>query len=287
MRIRSIRPEFWSSEDVASLDWDTRLIFTGLWCYVDDNGVGRDNEKLITADLFPLEEDPRETLARVSRALSALSDRGLIERYTVDGRAYLHVTTFATHQRVDKPGKPRYPLPTCGDAVIRDTLATPSRDSRESLAPGEGEKGRRGEGEKGRRGEAQPLSVGTAVAVPDEPREDVEALCTLMADLVESNGCKRPTVTKQWREECRRMLDIDHREPDKAAYLMRWATQDPFWRANILSIPAFRKKYEQLRLKALKQWEERRGSQRFGERESLDHLDPEQLLDMVANGSLR
>ena len=67
MRIRSIRPEFWSSEDVASLDWDTRLIFTGLWCYVDDNGVGRDNEKLITADLFPLEEDPRETLARVSR----------------------------------------------------------------------------------------------------------------------------------------------------------------------------------------------------------------------------
>ncbi len=54
MRIRTIKPEFWTSEDVASMDWETRLVFLGLWSYVDDNGVGRDNEKLIVADLFPL-----------------------------------------------------------------------------------------------------------------------------------------------------------------------------------------------------------------------------------------
>jgi hypothetical protein len=67
MRIRSIKPEFWTSEDIAALDWDARLIFIGLWSYVDDNGVGRDVEKLILADLFPLEDDPRDTLARLSR----------------------------------------------------------------------------------------------------------------------------------------------------------------------------------------------------------------------------
>ena len=54
MRIRSIRPEFWTSEDITSLSWEQRLIYIGLWSYVDDNGVGRDNPKLIAADLFPL-----------------------------------------------------------------------------------------------------------------------------------------------------------------------------------------------------------------------------------------
>ena len=41
MRIRSIKPEFWTSDDVAQHDWNTRLLFIGLWSYVDDNGVTR------------------------------------------------------------------------------------------------------------------------------------------------------------------------------------------------------------------------------------------------------
>lgn len=144
MRIRSIKPEFWSSEDVAALDWEARLVFIGLWSYVDDNGVGRDVPKLIVADLFPLEDDPRETLARVSRALLQLSEHSLITRYEgSDGRHYLFITGWQ-HQRIDRPAKPRYPRPTSGDAPIRDTLATPSRHPRENLATGTGEQGNRG-----------------------------------------------------------------------------------------------------------------------------------------------
>ena len=149
MRIRSIRPEFWTSEDVACHDWDVRLIFIGLWSYVDDNGVGRDVDKLITADLFPLEDDPRETVARVSRALARLSEGNLITRYTVDSKPYLHINTWTTHQRIDKAAKARYPLPTCENAIPRESVARVSRDRREGSPIGEGEKGRRGEGEKG------------------------------------------------------------------------------------------------------------------------------------------
>ena len=141
MRIRSILPAFWESEDVAAMEWDTRLVFIGLWSYVDDNGVGRDVEKLIVSDLFPLEDDPRETLATVSRALQHLSTNGQIDRYTVEGRPFLYVTKWELYQRIDRPGKQRYPLPTSDDAEARVTVATPSRL----------EKGRRGEGEKGRR----------------------------------------------------------------------------------------------------------------------------------------
>jgi len=166
MRIRSIRPEFWTSEDIKALAWDSRLIFIGLWSYVDDNGVGRDVEKLITGALFPLEDDPRDTLAKVSRALATLSERGMVSRYTVEDKPYLHITSWATHQRIDKAAKSRYPLPTCENADPRDTLATPSRDLREGSPIGEGEKGRRGEGEK-------RLSLAPEVDLPDEDDDEV------------------------------------------------------------------------------------------------------------------
>lgn len=148
MRIRSIKPEFWTSDDIAALDWPTRLLFIGLWSYVDDNGVGRDNDKLIKADLFPLEDDPRETLATVSRGLQELCDGGQIARYEVDGKPLLYVNAWESHQRIDRPNKARYPLPTCENAISRDTLATPSRVSRADVASGAGEQGNRGTGEK-------------------------------------------------------------------------------------------------------------------------------------------
>src|SRR5687768_12953988 len=58
MRIRNIKPEFWRSVDVKSLSPEDRLLFIGLWSYVDDNGVGVDDHRQIAADLFPLEDDP-------------------------------------------------------------------------------------------------------------------------------------------------------------------------------------------------------------------------------------
>src|SRR5690606_18581517 len=94
-----------------------------------------------------LEKDPRETFARVSRGLANLSERLLITRYEVDQRAYLHITNWSKHQRIDKPGKQRYPLPTSDNAVIRESVARVSRHFQEPSTPGEGEKGRRGEEE--------------------------------------------------------------------------------------------------------------------------------------------
>jgi len=148
MRIRSILPNFYRSEDVGAMVWDTRLIFIGLWSYVDDNGVGRDVERLIAADLFPYDE-ARDTLARLSRGLQTLCDGGQIVRYSIDGKPLLFVVEWDAYQRVDRPAKCRYERPTCENAIINERIATPSRGCRDTLATGEGEKGRRGEGEKG------------------------------------------------------------------------------------------------------------------------------------------
>ena len=82
------------------------------------------------------------------------------------------------------------------------------------------------------------------------PRPDVEALCDLLADLVEANGSKRPTVTARWRDSARLMLDTDKRPLAEAKSVMRWSQASDFWKGNVLSMPKFRDKYDTLRLQS-------------------------------------
>lgn len=121
-RIRSIKPEFWKSETIAALPIRTRLTFIGLWSYVDDNGVGIDSFKLIAAELYGLEDDPREARDNTRECLARLADARLITRYTLDGKRYIRITNWDEHQRIDRPNKPRYPHP--GDPGT--TLLDPS-----------------------------------------------------------------------------------------------------------------------------------------------------------------
>ena len=148
MRIRSIKPEFWRSDDIARLSWEDRLIFIGLWSYVDDNGVGRDEERLIVADLFALDNSFSEASLRVHAGLARLHAANLIERYEVDGRRFLHITTWAKHQKINRPSPGRYPLPTCGNATIHEPLTEDSVSPHNTLSAGTGEQGNRGTGEE-------------------------------------------------------------------------------------------------------------------------------------------
>jgi hypothetical protein len=152
MRIRSIKPEFYRSDDINRLPREVRLLFIGLWSYVDDNGVGVDDHRQIAADLFPLDDDPTEVRNYVRDGLATLSRGFLITRYQVSGKRYLFVTTWDKHQRIDKPAKPRFPrpdaAPTSGNGAPVVGHPDDSRDPRESVAPGTGEQGNRGTGEQ-------------------------------------------------------------------------------------------------------------------------------------------
>jgi helix-turn-helix protein len=81
-------------------------------------------------------------------------------------------------------------------------------------------------------------------------RDDVERLCRHLADRVEANGSRRPVITKRWRDEARLMLDRDGRTEQQAHAAIDWCQDDPFWRANVLSMPKLRERYDQLRLQA-------------------------------------
>ncbi|UOE45494.1 hypothetical protein [Agromyces larvae] len=150
MRIRTIKPEFWRSKTIASLDWETRLVLKGLESYVDDNGVGKDDLALIAADVFPrdLSANPRDTLARLSEAISALCINGLVVRYSVESEDLLYIDRWKSVQRIDKPARGRFPRPdgtfNYESDVIRESYASP----RDTLAPVTGEQGNRGTGEQ-------------------------------------------------------------------------------------------------------------------------------------------
>ena len=151
MRIRSIKPEFWRSDDIAALPISARLLFVGMWSYVDDNGVGSDKLAAVAADLFApdLEADPTETFRRVSADTTRLEKRGLIVRYKVDGKPLLYVTNWEKHQLVKNPSLGhKYPLPPADLLASATALRRPSVDTAETLGTGTGEQGNRGTGDK-------------------------------------------------------------------------------------------------------------------------------------------
>lgn len=97
---------------------------------------------------------------------------------------------------------------------------------------------------------------------PEPHRPDVEKICEHLADGMVANGSKRPTVTDEWRRQARLLLDEERTPPitvEKVINLIDWALNDTFWRANIQSMPKFRAKYDQLRLKALEEHDRNRG----------------------------
>ena len=184
MRIRSIKPEFWRSDDIDALSIPDRLLFIGLWSYVDDNGVGLYSLKDIVGDLFAgdMLRDSNETLIRVKEGLKALFERGLIEIYSQDGDTYLAITNWGKHQRVPNPNKPRYPRPSADSEtplyLFNESLIRPN----ESLRTGTGEQGNRGTGEQippiapqGGRSESEPETYGPS----PEPTSEYEQLMSI------------------------------------------------------------------------------------------------------------
>ena len=245
MRIRSTKPEFWRSERIASVGWDARLVLKGLESYVDDNGAGKDDIALIVGEVFPRDmlANPRETVARVSEAISTLADAGLLWRYEDAGNQLLFVSFWESIQRIDKPGKGRFRRPDgttqYGESEIRESVASP----RETVAPGTGEQGNRGTGEQG---QEKPSSS----EADDAPTAEVVELCDYLADRIEANGSKRPPVTAGWLRACRLMMERDGRTPEQIRRAIDWCQADGFWRSNILSMPKLRERFDTLRLQA-------------------------------------
>lgn len=100
MRIRTVKPAFWTNEKLAGVPDFTRLLAIALLNYADDAGYFWANPTLIRGALFPFDEDS----TRIRRGLAQLAAVGyLMVGKCPDGREAGVVVSFLKHQKIDKP----------------------------------------------------------------------------------------------------------------------------------------------------------------------------------------
>ena len=131
MRIRTTRPEYYTSPTVGEMSWDARLVFHDLWSYVEDNGVNYDSARLFKSACMPYDGD--HVIDRIEAAFNELEKLGCIIRYERDGHRLLFVPGFRKWQKVPHPGVCHFMPPEgydhMGFTTSRESLTT----SNESL----------------------------------------------------------------------------------------------------------------------------------------------------------
>lgn len=128
-RIRTIKPDFFSSEQVVSVSFPARLLFQGLWVFGDDEGRGKASAVELKAKVFPADS---LSAGKVEDLLQELVRVKLVELYEVDGVRYWRVPGFAHHQRINRPQPAKTPPPPGG---VTDHSVNPHRDAAQPHAP--------------------------------------------------------------------------------------------------------------------------------------------------------
>ncbi|MDV6275400.1 hypothetical protein R3Q06_18045 [Rhodococcus erythropolis] len=114
-RIRSIKPEFWSSPSLPKDPW-TRLLYMAMWNWADDNGIGTANERELIGFAFP--NDGEITLDEFRRMLVEIHRVFGVIFYTVEGRRFYSISSWEKHQKFDRRSKGRNPHPEDAETLI-------------------------------------------------------------------------------------------------------------------------------------------------------------------------
>lgn len=122
-RMRTVKPEFFRSATIGKLRRDTRLLFIGMWTEADDHGRGLGEPRHLAGSLFPFDRDLTER--KVMACLQELVDARLIALYEVNGSIYYAVSGWH-HQKVNRPGDPRYPAPPSGTLFDAEHSVNPA-----------------------------------------------------------------------------------------------------------------------------------------------------------------
>lgn len=257
-KIRGIKPETWTDENFVDLSPLARLLFIGLWNYACDNGHVEDKPKQIKMRVLPADDCSANGL------LAELAEHGRIVR---EG-GWITIPTLRDHQRIDKRWFVACEKAGCEKPSIKKGDSQPAprgghdeattRPRRERDVASRGPRDdvdvdgdlmvTRGDSSSATDVADAPLSTQLALVPNDRP--DVERICQHLAERIEANGSKRPSITKGWRDAARLMLDTDGRTEDEIHGAIAWCQADEFWRSNVLSLPKLRQKFDTLRLQA-------------------------------------
>lgn len=140
-RIRTIKPEFFTSEDIVSLSPMARILYIALWCEADREG--RLVWKPITFKLRYLPADDCD----IKALCNEIVERGLVRLY---GECYAVIPSFGAHQHIN-PRESASQLPDPCTSVTR-AARVGTRKPRASDA----QVGREGKGKEGNEDSGEP-----------------------------------------------------------------------------------------------------------------------------------
>lgn len=205
-RIRTIKPEFFTSEDIVALSPLARLLYVALWCEAD-----REGRMAWKPRTFKMRYLPADT-CDIDALCAELVGSGLVTLY---GDGFAFIPSFAKHQHVNPRETPsRLPDP---DASItrgaRVGHASATDGARDSDAQG----GKEGKGKEGESTRADArIAPADAVAAPDLGAK-IEARGTKLPE-----GWEPSEEIKAWARQERPDLDMDR---TLAAFRDYWRAQ--------------------------------------------------------------
>lgn len=138
MRIRTIKPEFFTHEGLFELEKETglpiRVAFSGLWCAADKAGRFKWEPRRIGVGILPYDG------VDFSLVLDALFTRGYVLRYRVENIEYGAIPSFSKHQFINNKEKDSdIPAPKAAKEPVQ-TLTRESRVEDACVTPESGEK---------------------------------------------------------------------------------------------------------------------------------------------------
>ena len=121
-RIRTIKPEFFTSPDTASVSHTARLLYVAMWCLADDYGRGEMNMLQLRAFAFPEEDHWLDSeLQRKSKEFQSLCKEVVngfgIDVYRHRGRTFYSIPSWDEHQKTQRRAKSRFPAPDDAESV--------------------------------------------------------------------------------------------------------------------------------------------------------------------------
>ena len=139
-RIRTIKPEFFTSEDIVALSPYARLLYIALWCEADKEGRMAWKPRTFKMRYLPADDVAIDALC------SEIIEAGLVKLY---GDGYAYIPAFHAHQHINpRESASQLPEPPASDAQAtrkpRVSDASGTREPRDSDA----QVGREGKGKE-------------------------------------------------------------------------------------------------------------------------------------------
>ncbi|HET6606729.1 MAG TPA: hypothetical protein VFG62_08680 [Rhodopila sp.] len=164
-RIRTIKPEFFTSEDVVALTPLARLFFQACWCEADREGRLEWKPRTMKMRYFPCDDCDITAIAR------EVLEQGIVKLYEADGQQYAYIPSFLRHQHINpREAASKLPDPDRSPRDMNEHVRAPGASARVSDASARVDDAQGGKEGKGKEGK-EDSELRSAAAEP--PRASV------------------------------------------------------------------------------------------------------------------